>query len=194
MVLAGSSFLAAQQPAPPPAGAGDARPPAEPRPDGPAQMRRARPQGERPPGHHPHAGDWLRRLQSLPPEEQERALVSDPFFQSLPPEHQEKLRRRLNRFNSLPPEERQRILDRMAKFDEMSPERRRLWMSLQRRLRSLPGDRRAAVRQAFRSLMQLPPDQRPKALQAERIKQGLNPVEQDLLNEMVANAADGNLF
>ena len=61
-----------------------------------------------------HAGDWLRRYKDLPPDEQERALQSDPAFQKLPPARQELLRQRLQHFSSLPPQQQLQMLNRMT--------------------------------------------------------------------------------
>ena len=76
--------------------------------------------GRRGPGRH--AGDWLRKYQNLPPEQQEQALANDPEFQKLPPERQGRLRETLRRFNSKSPEERQRMLERMETFERFTPE------------------------------------------------------------------------
>src|SRR3954470_7185980 len=51
-----------------------------------------------PPGKR-HAGDWLRRYQNLPPQDQEKALSNDPQFQSLPADRQSNLRNHLRSFN-----------------------------------------------------------------------------------------------
>src|SRR5437879_11202671 len=43
-----------------------------------------------PPAHH--AGEWLRQHKGVPPDQQQKALESDPQFRNLPPERQQRLR------------------------------------------------------------------------------------------------------
>src|SRR5438270_13325339 len=76
------------------------------------------PQGKR------RAGDWLRKYQNLPPQDQEKLLSNDPNFQKLPPERQSHLRNNLRNFNLLPPEKKQQVLDRMSKFESLPPAER----------------------------------------------------------------------
>ena len=40
-----------------------------------------------PPAHH--AGEWLRQHKGVPPDQQQKALESDPQFRNLPPERQQ---------------------------------------------------------------------------------------------------------
>src|SRR4029077_342495 len=52
-----------------------------------------------------HAGDWLRRYQDLPPDQQRQALENGADFQKLAPQRQAQLLKRLQHFSSLPPEQ-----------------------------------------------------------------------------------------
>ncbi|MFI5104098.1 MAG: DUF3106 domain-containing protein, partial [Terriglobales bacterium] len=83
---------------------------------GPAKKKAA------PPEHH--MGDWLEAHKNLPPDQQERALESDPGFKNLPPGQQAKLRDQLRRFNSLPPAQRERALLRMKFLASLTPQQR----------------------------------------------------------------------
>ena len=75
-------------------------------------------------GPGPHAGDWLRRNGSLPPEEQQKKLENDPNFQKLPPERQEKLKQRLQRFNNLTPDQKAQTFRAMEEWEHMILEAR----------------------------------------------------------------------
>ena len=43
-------------------------------------------QGQNRPAQQHHAGDWLRRYKDVPPQDQQKALNSDPQFRKLPPD------------------------------------------------------------------------------------------------------------
>src|SRR2546428_13075613 len=107
--------------------------------------RREERQAARPPqplAHH--AGEWLRQHKGVPPDQQQKALESDPQFRNLPPERQQLLRDRLQRFNSLPPQRQDRILNGLE-----------LWGNL------LPGQNRKA-RKAFAHYSNLPLTRAPR--------------------------------
>src|SRR5205809_6024982 len=71
-------------------------------------------------GPGPHAGDWLRRYQNFPVDQQERMLQSDSTFQRLAPQRQQELVNRLQWFNRLAPEQQQRILQRMETWEHLT--------------------------------------------------------------------------
>src|SRR5690349_120383 len=60
----------------------------------PAENRQQRPQGQGPVmiGPGPHTGDWLRHYRSLPRDQQEKMLESDPAFHKLPKDQQSRLK------------------------------------------------------------------------------------------------------
>lgn len=134
------------------------------------------------PGHH--AGDWLRKYQNLPPEQQEQALANDPEFQKLPAERQERLRQALRRFNSKSPEERQRMLERMETFEHLTPEQQQRARAMFARFRSLPEDRRQMVRRALRNLREMEPQQRSQVLASEKFRGLFSADELDVLKGM----------
>src|SRR5277367_2583699 len=67
----------------------------------------------------PHLGTWLARHGNLSPEEQERALQSEPGFNRLPLETQQKLINRLRQINRMPPNQRQRTMDRIEALERL---------------------------------------------------------------------------
>jgi len=132
-------------------------------------------------GPGPHRGEWLRKNQSLPPQEQERALRNDPAFRQLPPERQEQLINRLRNFNNRPPEERQRILNRMETFEHLPQGERQQVRNLYGQMRELPDDRRMAVRQAARQLSGMSPGERERMLNSPQFRRRFSPQEQNLV-------------
>lgn len=136
--------------------------------------------------HGPHAGTWLRRYQSLPPAEQEKALNSDPEFQKLPTDRQDKLRKRLQEFNNYPPEKRQRILKRMEVFEHLSPEQQQRARDLYGRLRTLPDDRRKIVRRTAHNLRQFDAAERDRLLESDEYRNSFNDNERSLIKELSA--------
>jgi DNA-directed RNA polymerase subunit F len=131
----------------------------------------------------PHFGDWLRKNLNTPPEQQQKALESDPKFQKLPPERQERLKQRLQQFNSLPPEQQQRILDRMEKWEHMTPEQHQQARQLFDRMRALPADRRESIRQQIRALNGMTMEQRVKYMNSDQYKKQFNNDERDIMQK-----------
>jgi len=136
----------------------------------------------RPPEFHPgHAGDWLRRYESLPPAEREHALQNDPGFRRLPPETQQILIQRLRRFSSLPPEQQQRIINRMETWEHLTPGQKSEARDLFARMRQLPPQRQRMVRAAVRDLSAMPPDQRQRVIDSPRFRGMFSPEERDIM-------------
>lgn len=131
--------------------------------------------------HGRHMGDWLRKHQNLPPEQQERALENDPEFQRLPPERQEHLRELLRRFNSRSPEERQRMLDRMETFEHLPPQEQQRIHQLFGQMRQLPEERRRMVHRAARRLRTMDPAEREQELNSPQFRGNFSDQERELL-------------
>lgn len=131
-----------------------------------------------------HAGDWLRKYQNLPPDQQEQALANDPEFQKLPPERQERLREVLRRFNSKTPEERQRMLERMQTFEHLTPEQQQRAQQLFARFRNLPEARRRMVKRALRNLREMDAQQRSRILASDRFRNMFSTDEMEVLKGM----------
>jgi len=117
-----------------------------------------------------HAGQWLRRYQGLPSDQQQKALENDPQFRSLPPERQKLLRERLQRFSSLPPQQQDRILQRMETWEHLTPDQKQQARQLYSRLQGLPPERRQKLRTAIRDLRAMPPDQRQQIIESDRFQ------------------------
>jgi len=136
--------------------------------------------------HRRHkAGEWLRKYNNMPPEDQQRALENDQKFQQLPPERQQRLRERLKQFNAMSPEERERTIDRMGHWDEMSPEQRQRWRQFQEQFRAMPPEKSSALRQEFRSLRKMSSEERQKVFDSERFKQDYSESDKTLLQSML---------
>jgi hypothetical protein len=86
----------------------------------------------------PHLGTWLQRHGNLSPEQQERALQSEPGFNRLPPETQQKLLNRLRQINRMPPEQRQRTVDRIEAMEHLTPQMRQQVRASVQDFRALP--------------------------------------------------------
>ena len=132
------------------------------------------------------AGDWLRRYKDKSPQEQEKALNSDPEFQKLPPERQQKLRERLREFNQMPPQKQERVLNRMQQFEQLTPQQRQQARSLQGEVKDVPQERRQQMRIALRNLRQMDAEQRERVMNSDRFKERFNDHERDILKGMLA--------
>ena len=140
--------------------------------------------GHHGPGAGAHAGDWLRKYQSLPPDQQEQALANDPEFQKLPAERQERLREVLRHFNSKTPEERQRMLERMQTFEHLTPEQQQRAHQFFERFRNFPEARRRMVKRALRNLREMEPQQRSQVLGSEKFRSMFSADELEVLKGM----------
>ncbi len=129
-------------------------------------------------------GDWLEAHKNLPPDQQMKALESDPFFKRLPPQRQNELRERLKKFNSLPPEKRDQALQRMEFLSKLSPQQREELRSASQQLKGLPQDRQVAVHKAVRHLRQMPADERKQVLESDRFKSTFSDQEQKLIGQL----------
>ncbi len=130
-----------------------------------------------------HAGDWLRRYKDLPPDEQEKALQSDPAFQKLPPARQQLLRERLQHFSSLPPQQQLRMLNRMETWEHLTPEQKQQAKQIFSQMRQLPPDRRRMVHTAIDDLRTMPPDQRETVINSDRFKGMFSDQERQMMRE-----------
>ncbi|HXW93944.1 MAG TPA: DUF3106 domain-containing protein [Terriglobales bacterium] len=129
-----------------------------------------------------HSGQWLREHRNLTPEQQRKALESDPQFRNLPPWRQQQLRRSLQRFNGMPPEQQERTLSRMETWEHLTPEQKQQARELHFQMRQLPLDRRQAIRNAVQSLRAMPPEARQRAIESDAYKSRFTPQEREMLN------------
>ena len=163
---------------------GDKQPSAQP----PGQGRRFDSPGrQRGPGYRgpgPHFGDWLRRNESTPPDQQMKNLEQDPDFRRLPPDRQQRMRDRLQKFSNLSPEEKQRILRRIETFEHLPPDQQQRLREMFRDFRGLPQDRRQELNRAFQQLETMTPEERQKALDSPEYRNNYSEAERSLLRGM----------
>lgn len=153
------------------------------RPPQSRQQRNARAQ-ERPAENQPgHAGNWLRRYKDLPPDQQRRALESDPQFRRLPPPRQARMLRQLRIFSTLPRREQDRILRRMEIWEHLTPDQKHRARDVGRGLHQLPPDRRQAVKGAIRRLGDVPPEQRDQLIDSNEFRNRFSRQERGLLHD-----------
>ncbi len=143
-----------------------------------------RPQGPGSHGPGPHMGDWFRRNDALPPDQQLRKLEQNPDFQHLPPDRQQRLRERLQNFISLPPEQKDRVLHRMDVYERLSPDQQQRVHEMFRQYRGLPQDRRQELKRAFQQLGGMTPEERQKALNSSEYRNNFSDQERGLLRGM----------
>ena len=149
---------------------------------------RPAPQGQRPrfENNQPHLGTWLQRHGNLPPEQQQRALQSEPGFKNLPPETQQRLLNRLQQLNRMPPNQRQRTTDRIEAMEHMTPQMRQQVRASFQDFRALPEDRQRMVRKAFRDLREYPPEQRQALMNSGQFQSQFTPQERNILGNILA--------
>jgi hypothetical protein len=147
-----------------------------------------------PQGPHPrlennqqtHLGAWLARHGNLTPDQQERALQSEPGFNRLPPETQQKLINRLRQINRMPPNQRQRTMDRIEAMERLSPQMRQQVRASVQQFHSLPDDRQRLVKKAFRDLREYPPEQRQAMMNSGQFQAQFTAQERGILGNILA--------
>jgi Protein of unknown function (DUF3106) len=149
----------------------------------PPQQQGAHPRFEN--NQQPHLGTWLQRHQNLSPQQQERALQSEPGFKQLPPETQQRLLSRLQQLNRMPPAQRQRTLDRIEAMERLTPQMRQQVRTSIQEFRSLPPDRQRMVRKAFRDLREYPPEQRTAMMNSPKFAAQFSPQERSILGNFL---------
>jgi hypothetical protein len=135
-------------------------------------------------GPGPHMGDWFRRNEALPLDQQLKKLEQNPDFQRLSPDRQQRLRDRLQNFNSLPPAQKDRILQRMETYEHLPPEQQQRVHEMFRQYRGLPQDRRQELKHAFQQLEGMTPDERQRMLDSPEYRNNFNDRERSLLRGM----------
>ena len=138
-------------------------------------------------GQHraPHIGQWLRKNQNLPADQQEQALRADPEFQKLPEQQQQHLIDRLHQFNNLPPQQRERMLARMDAFEHLTPEQQEQARQIFGQIRQLPDQRRQQFRRGMRQLAEAPAKQRAGMLESNDFRNNYTDNERDLMRQVV---------
>lgn len=135
-------------------------------------------------GPGPHMGDWLRRNENLPPDQQLRKLEQNPDFQRLPKDRQDRLRQRLQSFSTLPPEQKERILQRMETFEHLPADQQERLHDMFHQFRALPPDRRQELNRAFQQLQGMTPEERQRTLDSPEYRNNFSDQERGLLHGM----------
>jgi hypothetical protein len=143
------------------------------------------------PGSHPgqnqeHLAQWMDRHSSLPLDQQQKALESEPGFHDLPAETQQRMRDRLTQLNSMPPEQRRRLLERNEAIAHLSVTQRQQFRGAMQQFGSLPQDRRRLVGRAFRDLREMPEPQRQAMMNSDRFRSQFSDEERNTLNNLLA--------
>lgn len=133
-----------------------------------------------------HLGTWLQSHGNLSPEQQERALQSEPGFNRLGPETQQKLLDRLHQINRMPPNQRQRTVDRIEAMEHLSPQMRQQVRASVQQFHALPEDRQRLVKKAFRDLRDYPPEQRDVLMNSGQFQGQFSPQERTILGNILA--------
>jgi hypothetical protein len=134
----------------------------------------------------PHLGTWLQQHGNLPPEQQEKALESEPGFSRLPPETQQKLLDRLRQINRMPPKQRQRTVDHIEAMEHLSPQMRQQVRASVQEFRMLPEDRQRLMKKALRDLREYPPEQRAAMMSSGQFQSQFTPQERSILSNVLA--------
>jgi hypothetical protein len=133
-----------------------------------------------------HLGTWLQRHGNLTPEQQEKALRSEPGFSQLAPEQQQRLLGRLQQLNRMPPNQRQRTVDHIEAMERLTPQMRQQVRASFQEFHTLPENRQRLMRKAFRDLREYPPEQRQAMMNSGQFQAQFSPQERSILGNLLA--------
>jgi hypothetical protein len=133
-----------------------------------------------------HIGKWLERHGNLTPEQQEKALQSEPGFSQLAPEQQQRLLGRLRQLNRMPLAQRQRTIDHIEAMERLTPQMRQQVRASFQEFHTLPEDRRRLMKKAFRDLREYPPEQRQAMMNSSQFQAQFSPQERGILTNLLA--------
>jgi hypothetical protein len=127
----------------------------------------------------------LNQHRSLPVQEQERILRTDPNFRHLNPADQQRLVQQLHQVDQLTEEQRQRRLARVDMLERLSPQDRMQINLSERRWANLPPERQALMKSAFRDLRAIPLEQRRTVLTSSRYQGVFTAEERGILADLL---------
>jgi hypothetical protein len=133
-----------------------------------------------------HLGTWLERHENLTPEQQEKALQSEPGFSRLAPEQQQRLLGRLQQLNRMPPNQRRRTIDHIEAMEQLTPQMRQQVRSSFQEFHTLPEDRQRLMKKAFRDLREYPPEQRQAMMNSSQFQAEFSTQERGILSNLLA--------
>jgi hypothetical protein len=131
-----------------------------------------------------HLAQWMQSHSTLPLDQQQRALDTEPGFSQLPAEQQQHMHDRLAQLNRMTPEQRQHAIQHTEAMEALPPERRQQVRSALVDLGALPEDRRRLVSRTFRALRPLPDGQRQAYLDSPAMRGQFTPQERATLNNL----------
>lgn len=132
----------------------------------------------------PHAGDWLRRYNSWPPQQRQHALESDPAFKRLPQDQQQRYRNQLNQFSSKAPQDQQRVINRMDAWGHLSQAQKDQARNTYGQLKTMPADRQQQVNSAYKRLRGMPPSAREQVMNSPEFQSRYNEQERNVIKNM----------
>ncbi len=132
----------------------------------------------------PHSGDWLRRYNSLPPQQRQHALENDPAFRRLPQDQQQRYRNQLNQFSSKPPQDQQRVINRMDAWGHLSQTQKDQARHTYGQLKAMPADRQQQVNSAYRRLRGMPPSAREQVMNSPEFQGRYSEQERTVIKNM----------
>ena len=135
-------------------------------------------------GKEPHAGDWLRHYSTMPAQQRQHALESDPNFKRLPSNDRQRYERQLNQFNSKSPQEQQRVINRMDAWGHLSDAQKQQARQTYGQLKAMPADRQQQVNAAFRRLRAMPPSAREQVMNSPEFQSRYSDQERQVIKSM----------
>lgn len=139
-------------------------------------------------GKNPHLPQWMESHRSLPLDQQQRALQSEPGFKQLDPAAQQRMHQRLSQLNSMTPQQRERAIDRTEAMERLEPVQRQQVRSAMQNLGALPEDRRRFVARTFRTMRDMPDPQRRAYLNSQQVREQFSSQERETLMNLLTVA------
>ena len=143
-----------------------------------AQGRRAGPRLKNPRIGEKGPRTPIQEFETMPPEEQQRAL------NRLPPAQRQKLQERLARVNQLPEGQRRALTNLYNRLHQLPPDRQNSVRKAINRLSEQAPGRQQAIREELRGMAALPPQQRRERLESPEFRSRFSKKEQEVLRDM----------
>jgi len=159
-------------------------PPPQPAPPTPKNTQQGNTFAPRSGQNQQHLSQWMQSHSTLPLDQQQRALDTEPGFSQLPAEQQQHMHDRLAQLNRMTPEQRQHAIQHTEAMEALPPERRQQVRSALVDLGALSEDRRRLVSRTFRALRPLPDGQRQAYLDSPAMRGQFTPQEHAILNNL----------
>jgi hypothetical protein len=149
-------------------------PQAAPRGSGNPNGRQGAPAAKEP----PKAEQILMKLNSMTPEEREKALSV------LPPAQRERIEQRIQNFQKLPPAQQEKNLERLQRLNALPPGRQKEVRQSMAQLNKLPQDRKASVNRELRNMTGMTADERAAYMNTDAFRNRYSPDEQRVVGDL----------